>query len=211
MSLQERLTKFRQSVDRLDAYRSVLLTQLALEQTEIEQLRYSAELQQRSSEIFKSWLEDLLKSNVDSIAELATSGLKHVIFDQQLSFKIRQELKYNRLSLHFSLEDESGVEGDPLYSFGGGPISVVSLVLRLAVMTRMQMGNLLLLDESMASLANHYIPAAADFMRQLSEQTGINILMVTHNDEFLNYAHTTYEGNKDTDLRLTRRRSTVKP
>lgn len=70
------------------------------------------------------------------------------------------------------------------------------------------MGNLLLLDESMHALANKYVPAAAAFMRQLSEQTGINILMVTHNEEFLCHSHTAYEGTKqDGVLRLSSRKS----
>lgn len=92
-------------------------------------------------------------------------------------------------------------------SFGGGAVLVASLVLRLAIMSRLGMGNLLLLDESMGMLANRYVPAAAAFMRQLSEQTGINILMVTHNEEFLNHAHTAYEGRKEGALRLHRRKA----
>jgi ABC-type lipoprotein export system ATPase subunit len=51
-------------------------------------------------------------------------------------------------------------------------------------------------------LANAYVPAAASFMRQLSEQTGVNILMVTHNPEFLHNAHTAYEGHKTDSLQL---------
>jgi ABC-type lipoprotein export system ATPase subunit len=43
-------------------------------------------------------------------------------------------------------------------------------------------------------------------MRQLSEQTGVNILMVTHNPEFLNHAHVAYEGHKDGSLKLKRLR-----
>ncbi len=69
-------------------------------------------------------------------------------------------------------------------------------------MARMKMGNLLLLDESMSFLADRYVPNAGSFMRQLSERTGINILMVTHNKEYLNYAHTAYEGHNDGSLKL---------
>lgn len=160
----------------------------------MEAATYEADLHQRSSEVIKSWLDDMLKSNVDSIAELATTGLRHIIDDQELTFLIRQEMKYNRLSMRFAIEHD-GIEGDPISSFGGGAVLVSSLILRLAVMSRMKMGNLLLLDESMSALANRYVPAAADFMRQLTEETGVNILMVTHNEEFMSNAHVAYEGS----------------
>jgi DNA repair exonuclease SbcCD ATPase subunit len=148
---------------------------------------------QRCSELFKTWLEDSMKRNVDSMAQLATTGLQHVIHDQKLVFHIKQEPKYNRLAMRFVLEKD-GVEGDPIQSYGGGAAVIISFVLRIAVMARMKMANLLILDESMLALSNSYVPAAAAFMRQLSEETGVNILMVTHNPEFLNHAHIAYEG-----------------
>ena len=173
-------------------------------QKELEDRRtrhvYRADLRMKESEIFKRWLEDMLEENINSMEHLVTAALAHVIHDQKLAFRIRQEQQYNRIAMKFGLEQETDngtVEGDPMNSFGGGAAVLISLVLRIAVMTRMKMGNLLLLDESMVALANAYVPNAAAFIRQLSEKTGINILMVTHNPAFLEYAHTAYEGTSD--------------
>jgi DNA repair exonuclease SbcCD ATPase subunit len=162
-----------------------------------------SELYSKCSEIFKKWLEDSMERNVGSMADLATTGLRHVIPDQELIFKIKQEPKYNRMSMRFVLEQD-GVEGDPINSYGGGAAVVVSLILRIAVMQRMGMGNLLILDESMVALANVYVPSAASFIRKLAEQAGVNILMVTHNPEFLASAHVAYEGFKDSSMKLRR-------
>lgn len=192
-ALGSRLQSLKENIARAEAHRDSIRARREAAERTAASLRYDAELQQKSSEVIKSWLDDMLRSNVDSIASLATSGLKHVIHDYDLSFHIRQELKYNRVSMSFVIED-GGVEGDPMSSFGGGAVLVASLILRLAIMSRMNMGNLLLLDETMFALANKYIPAAADFMRQLSEETGVNIFMVTHNEEFMSNAHTAYEG-----------------
>jgi len=200
---QDKLSSYKENLQKLRVYKNVLESQLKATETEEQKARYTADLNQKCSEIFKSWLEDSMKKNVDSMAELATTGLQHIIHDQKLSFKIKQEPKHNRLAMRFVLE-EDGVEGDPIHSYGGGAAVVISLVLRIAVMARMQMANLLLLDESMVALANQYVPNAAAFMRQLAEETGINILMVTHNPEFLNHAHVAYEGHKDKSLRLRR-------
>jgi len=188
-----RFDQLRKNIARIDSYREILRSQIADSESKTVQFKYSADLNQKCSEVFKQWLEDLLKINVDSISDLATNGLKHVIDDQSLTFRIKQELKYNRLSMKFVIE-ENEIEGDPMTSFGGGAVLVASFILRLAIMARMKMANLLLLDESMHALAIRYIPAAAEFMKHLSEQTGINILMVTHNEEFMSNAHTAYEG-----------------
>ena len=205
--LQDRMNTLKENVRRLSVYRAMVTKQLEETEVQDQKLRYHAELRQKESEILKTWLEDSVHKNIDSISELATTGLQHVIHDQEITFKILPEPKNNRLSMRFVVEQD-GVSGDPLDSFGGGAAVVISLVLRLAVMARMNMGNLLLLDESMAALANAYVPSCGAFMRQLSERTGINILMVTHNPEFLAHAHVAYEGHKDGSLKLKRLRGT---
>lgn len=204
--MNSRLDDLKSGVSRLSAYKDLLMSQAKSAEDRAESLNNRGVLMQKSSDVFKEWLDDSLKQNVGAISDLVTTGLRHIINDQKLTFKIKQEMKYNRLSMQFVIED-NGVEGDPMSSFGGGAVLTASLILRLAIMSRLGMGNLLLLDESMHALANKYVPGAASFMRQLSEQTGINILMVTHNDEFLNYAHTSYEGRKEGSLRLHNRKA----
>jgi len=204
----ERMAKVKEGIQKLSVYRELLRTQISNEEAEIDNLKYKAELDQKCSEVFKSWLEDSLRKNVDSMSQLVTTGLSHVIYDQSLVFRIRQEMKHNRLSMRFTIEStKDNVEGNPLTNFGGGPVLVASLILRLAIMARTGMGNLLILDESMHALANHYVPYAGSFMRQLAEEMGVNILMVTHNDEFLNHAHISYEARKEDSLRLHRRQT----
>jgi len=201
--LKSRIQTLNDDVKRLVSYRDFVAKQILEIEASEKKLRYRVELRQKESELLKSWLEDSIQKNITSISELASTGLKHVIYDQDIKFEIHPEPKNNRLSMEFLVEQD-GVAGDPIDSFGGGAAVVISLILRLAVMARMKMGNLLLLDESLAALANTYVPSCGSFMRQLSEQTGINILMVTHNAEFLNHAHVAYEGYKDDSFKLKR-------
>ena len=201
--MSDRLKQLKDDVSRLKAYRDILVRQANSAEEEEKALKYKAELYQKCTEVFKTWLEDSLDKNVNSISQLVTTGLRHVLGDQELSFHIRQDPQKNRLSMRFVME-EDGNEGDPVDSFGGGAAVIVSFVLRLAIMARIGMGTLLLLDESMAALWNGYVPSCADFMRRLSEQTGVNVLMVTHNPDFISHAHVAYEGHKDGSLKLKR-------
>jgi DNA repair exonuclease SbcCD ATPase subunit len=163
----DRLKQLKDDVSRLKAYRDVLVSQVNLAEADEQNLRYKSDLYQKCTEVFKTWLEDSLDKNVNSIAQLATTGLRHVLGDQELSFHIRQDPQKNRLAMRFIVE-EDGNEGDPLASFGGGAAVVISLVLRLAVMARMGMGNLLLLDESMAALWNGYVPSCVKQLQKKS-------------------------------------------
>lgn len=201
MELQNKYASIKQGAEKLRIYKSLLEKKNSKLEAEAEHSKNKVEMYVKCSEIFKRWLEDSIEKNVESISNLISTGLNYVIHDQNLSFKIKQEQKNNRIHMKFVLEQD-GVEGDPLASFGGGAAVVISLILRLSIMQRTGLGNLLILDESMVALANAYVPNAASFMRQLSEQTGVNILMVTHNPEFINNAHTAYECYKTDSLHL---------
>lgn len=185
---------FNNSVERVSALSDYIGTRIDSTSKELEALKYRSSLYQKCSEVIKVWLENMLDKNVNSIADLVTNGLDHIIDDQDIKFHIKQEAKYNRISMRFAMEAD-GNEGDPMDSYGGGAVLISSLILRLAIMSRLKMANLLMLDESLNALAVKYIPQCGEFMRQLSEKTGVNILMVTHCDEFLNHAHTAYEGS----------------
>lgn len=187
--------------EKIKIYEKILLKQLEKSRVDAESAKYKVELYSKCSELFKNWLEGSIKENIDSISDLITTGLNYIMTDQDLVFRINQEHKNNRIHMKFVLEQD-GTSGDPLSSYGGGPAVIISLILRICIMQRMGLGNLLILDESMVALANAYVPSAAAFMRQLSEQTGVNILMVTHNSLFLENSHTAYEGYKTDSLHL---------
>lgn len=200
------LSSLRDRLVSLQTSKRGLESEVSRHKAELEKSEQDSRVYQMCQEVFKNWLEDLLDKNVQSISDLATSGLRHVIDDQDLKFSIKQEHKNNRIHMKTILEEVSAggetIEGDPMTSYGGGAVVLISLVLRLSIMARLNMGNLLILDESMVALANAYVPNAGSFIRSLSEQTGVNILMVTHNPEYLQYAHMAYEGVKDGSLKL---------
>ncbi len=119
MTSAERVRKLREDIASVRANRDLLRLQMDSASVFIASSRYKADLNQRASEVIKKWLEDLLKSNVDSISELVTTALQQIVYDQKLTFRIIQEPKYNRLAMRFVIE-EDGVEADPMSSFGGG-------------------------------------------------------------------------------------------
>ncbi len=205
--LFSRFSALKEKQNSVNSYKKILNQQITRLTSEEQSLKYKVDLYQKSSEVFKTWLDLALEDGTKPVSNLITLGLKHVMHDQDLTFKIEHEQKFNKIHMSFVLEEPLGkdtVEGDPLYSFGGTAAAIISFVLRITIMNKLGMNKLLLLDESMSSVSNFYVPGMGSFMRQLSEQTGINILMVTHNEEFISNAHTSYEGYKEKSLKLRR-------
>ena len=171
--------------------------------TEIDADKLKQDQHAKCLEIFKSWLESSIESNINSISDLATEGLRNILNDQEMVFRIKQEHRNNKLWMKFMIESD-GVEGDPLTSYGGGAAMICSLVLRISMMKRLGLCDLLLLDETMVAVSNAYVGNTAEFMRTLAEKAGIHILMVTHNQEFVDNSHVAYEGSKTDHLKLRR-------
>ena len=90
-NLPSQLVILKKKIAKAKAYRDLICSQINEGENRVNQLKYNADLHQKSSEIIKSWLEDLLKNNIDSVADLVTNGLNNVIDDQNLKFHINQE------------------------------------------------------------------------------------------------------------------------
>jgi ABC-type Mn2+/Zn2+ transport system ATPase subunit len=70
--------------------------------------------------------------------------------------------------------------------------------LRIVVLNRRGLRPLLLLDESLAAVADHYVPRVGQFLALLSERMGLDVLAVSHNPALVEASTTAYRiSNKD--------------
>jgi ABC-type dipeptide/oligopeptide/nickel transport system ATPase subunit len=163
--------------------------------TRVEQLT-------KVGELFRALMDKLVLDQVRSIEGIVTEGLRSIFHDQALAFEADIGQKYNKVTIDFLLKqgmDESTIRGNPIESFGGGPTSVASLVLRLLVLLRLKKWPLLLLDETLAAVSDEYSDQAGRFLRKLAETTGIHLLMITHKQSYLDHAGLAYQGIEETE------------
>jgi len=132
-----------------------------------------------------------------SIETLVTEGLQ-TIFDDSLSFHILQKVNGKTATVEFvvrtELANDRVVETSVLDARGGGLAAVVGFLLRLVVLMLRRDGNekLLVLDETFAMVSADYLSGVGEFLVQLKEKTGVQIIMVTHQTEFTEYADKVY-------------------
>ena len=84
---------------------------------------------------------------------------------------------------------ESEAELDPLQSCGGGILDVAAFGLRLAclMLQRPQPARVLILDEPFRFVSSHYRSNVRALLSELSQEMGVQIIMVTHIEEFMDF------------------------
>jgi len=92
--------------------------------------------------------------------------------------------------------DGTMTEGDATDAYGGSVATVESVLLRVIVVLRRGMRPLLLLDESLGAVADHYVPNVGRFLSVLCERMGMDVLAVSHNTTLVEAADKAYRIRK---------------
>lgn len=166
-------------------------------QAEIADLGEVIEDLDRVTVLLNSLGEDRQLKAQQTIEELVTRGLQ-TIFDESLSFHIVQTVKGKTANVEFLVRSTlpgSVVETPVMDARGGGLAATIGFLLRLVVMllskgTKTE--NILVLDETFAHVSAEYLGPLGEFLREVVDKTGVQIVMVTHQPEFAEYADKVY-------------------
>lgn len=118
------------------------------------------------------------------IATVVGRCLDAVFGEEAYDFQIMFERKRGKTEARLVFLRD-GDEIDPLEGSGGGVIDVAAFALRIAALiaTRPPARRLLILDEPVKMLSKEYSERFRELLEALSEEMGIQILLITHNEE----------------------------
>lgn len=194
----ERVRSLQTKATRLRAVRDQLATDLEAKEREIATLTHRQEVLTKVSELYRVLMDQMVMGQVRTIEAIVTEGLKTIFHDQDLSFRAEVGTSRGKISVEFFIcmgdPEHGGIKGSPLDSFGGGPASVASLILRILTLLRLKRKKLMLLDETLAAVSDDYIEATGQFLQKLAASSNLNILLVTHKASFLDHANVSYQG-----------------
>ena len=199
---RRRVQALNDTTTRLQITRDRIAEELAARQLEVEALSLRIEKVTKAGELLHALMDKLVLDQVRTIEGVVTEGLHAIFPDLALAFEAEVGTKYNKIAIDFFLKqgtDDTAIRGAPMESFGGGPTSVSSLILRLLALLRLKRFPFLLLDETLAAVSDEYVDEAGQFLRKLAASTGIDILFVTHKAAFLEHAAHAFQGFEDTD------------
>lgn len=129
------------------------------------------------------------------IEGLVTYGLQ-TIFGEEMTFHITPGTHGANATLDFTIRSAIGgevVETPVMDARGGGVAVVVGFLLRLLMISlRPDAAKVLVLDESFSHVSAEYVPALGEFIRDIAAKAGIQVIMVTHDPTFNDYADVVY-------------------
>lgn len=195
-ALDTRITRARSRLERQrgEAY-SLATTGKALTE-EIEELTQLVDLHEKAAHVLTAIGEERQHAAQRSIEALVTQGL-HTIFDEDISFAlvpgVRAKSPVVDLVVRSRMDDGTIVETDVLSARGGGLSAVVGFLLRLVILLlRRKPDTPLFLDETFAHVSAEYVPRLIEFLKDLVAKTGVQIILVTHDESYLDAADVVY-------------------
>jgi DNA repair exonuclease SbcCD ATPase subunit len=101
------------------------------------------------------------------------------------SFRLDFVERRNRTEADLWVVDADGNLGDPISAFGGGLVDITSFALRIICYSCDHKAPLLVLDEPFRFVSRDLLMVAADILKKVAEDWGVQIILVTHEEEFI--------------------------
>lgn len=196
MSLSPDISSLRSRIDHVRGRRDALRSLLEQTNAKIASLVEEERLLGYVSDLFRELIDAEIKSGVQITENLLSDGLSAVFYDQMLSVKAEVGVQRGKITVDLitSQMQENGLitEGIATEGFGGSVATVQSTLLRLIVAMRRKLRLVLFLDESLGALDEQYVERMGNFLRDLCEKLGVDILLITHNPPLVHAAHKAY-------------------
>lgn len=147
---------------------------------------YTTQLELRGSalKILQKIADHLAYDNLRELEKLVGNALT-VIFDIPYTFHIVITERGNRKGLEFYVSTEYVKVVSLSGGQGGSILSVISFVLQVYYIELMGLRRILILDEPFVWVDTSHISALVQFINDLCEKNGWDILMVTRTKEFV--------------------------
>lgn len=185
--------------NRAETLRDALSSQIEENQAKIKQLENEESLLDLVSGLLRRMIDSEVMDGVVTIEKLQTEGLQEIFHDQELAAKAVVKEERGKISVSLlTVEKSEGfeVEGASNDSFGGSIMTMQEIFMRISVIYRRGLRPLLLLDETLAAVADKYVDRAAGFLATLSDRLGLDILLISHDDAVVGAAKHAYHVSK---------------
>lgn len=152
--------------------------------TKLEKLKNDLDTYQKAVELLQLVSGATREKTKKQFEDLVTSGLQFV-FGEGHCFKIEFDRRGNLTTLDFKIvTPEHDEPCNPLDCESGGIIDLISLILRIVIMetSNPKTKGFIVLDENLKGLDKVRLPKAGEFIKQLSDKLGRQIIFISHED-----------------------------
>jgi hypothetical protein len=169
--------------------------QLRVKKSEVEQLNTRAEDLSKISALLSTYADERQAEVQKHFETVVSQGLQQ-IFDEDLTLSIRNKMVGRRFETDFILVSHVGdkvLETSILDARGGGVAAVAGFLLQaVLVLLTPNARPVLFLDEVFSQVSENYLPSLSEFIKELTDRTNLQIVLVTHSDVFAEDADASY-------------------
>lgn len=203
--------------DLLIKYRGI---QSAIEGTsasikEIDSKLNELENNKNTLKLCKPIIDDIINkfsnSLLKKLEDLLTIGLKKIFYDRNYSVQIRVVDKRNSKCVELLLNDNGNIIPVKNANVAGGILVVIASIIQVFYIVNIPtLDRYLFLDEQFSQISSQYIDPFMEFIKTLCSETGLSIVLITHDNKFMKYGDRVYtadrgkftlqENNKNEDL-----------
>lgn len=203
--------------DLLIKYRGI---QSAIESTsasiaEVDSKLNELENNKNTLKLCKPIIDDIINkfsnSLLKKLEELLTIGLKKIFYDRNYSLQIKVVDKRNSKCVELLLNDNGNIIPVKNANVAGGILVVIASIIQVFYIVNIPtLDRYLFLDEQFSQISSQYIDSFMEFIKTLCSETGLSIVLITHDSKFMKYGDRVYtadrgkftlqENNKNEDL-----------
>lgn len=138
-------------------------------------------------------LEDIWRKDFETgIENIVTEGL-NLVFGTDEAFVITTKVERGASAIEFSIETPTATV--EVEDRGGARVQVVSFLLRVILIkaARPALRPVVLIDEGFNAVSEEYRPAVGALIRKIVEESGVQVIYVSQERIFIEYADICYE------------------
>lgn len=144
----------------------------------------------------KPYIDDIIdkfsETSLKKLEALLTLGLSTIFQDRDYSVEIKVSEKRSSKCAELYLIDAGHSFLMKDSSVAGGILVVVGFLIQVFYVANLDVAKILFLDEALSNISTQYLDNFFAFVKELSEQIGLTVVLITHDTRFLEYADRLY-------------------
>lgn len=185
------IVKVNEAFQKMKAEQMSLEKFAAMSKTTISDLEQQLLNIEKARAVVQTVANSLQKSLETRITNIVTMALS-AVFDDPYEFKVEFVTRRNQTECDM-LFVRNGNECEPIDSSGGGALDIASLALRMAVWSIKKTRAIQVLDEPAKFLSRDLQDKASSMLSTLSEELGIQLILVSHIPEMISAADKVFD------------------
>ena len=170
---------------------NILLSQQFESDNKIKEYKSNEILYSKAIELL-SLVQKISRDKIkDAFENIVSHALNYIFESDKYSFHLVFGRRGNLQELNFAVQTPDKNEPlDPMTTDAGGTLNVISFALRIVLMevASPKINGFIISDESFANLSEDYVERASQFLKEINQKMGRQIIAISHQPKMLESA-----------------------